>query len=254
MLRFHPYFRLAALTALLTAMLFILVSVVARAAAPEFLLAEAVRSACIDGPPPQAHCAPERNAEIRAMAEQLYVVGEDILACQAVPEACAEWIPMQHRRHIAESSAKLPAWLSWWVVAQASRESGFRSEPCLGGGAPGCGDRGKSHGPLQLQDHFVKSWAQWYDGAILDRLDPTSAARALLLKVAWSFSRQIERHCGKGFSVHHRFRLAAARVGRGPVKLSRLQRCDFWINSRKGRVQTAGITVVWGSQWFDNDG
>lgn len=128
-------------------------------------------------------------------------------------------------------------------MAQACRESNFRRDSV--------GDKGRSIGPLQLQQWAVDYWRR-VEGETLDRTDPMTSARALLRVVAWSYWSRVEQVCGPSKDALDRFRKAAARVGRGPLKPSRTQRCDFWVWSRDHQEwrETAGIPTVWARRWM----
>lgn len=77
-MNFNPYHRLAAMIGTLVTLVTVLLwTVTARAGAPEALLANAVRCACITVPD-RATCAAERGDDIREMAEELYAVGLEL--------------------------------------------------------------------------------------------------------------------------------------------------------------------------------
>lgn len=215
---FNPYHRITAMLATLVTLVTVLLwTVTARGAAPEALLANAVRCACITDPDPG--CAAERGDEVRKMAAELYAVGLDLTE--------------EH---------ELPPWAAWWPVAQACRESNFRRDAV--------GDEGRSIGPLQAQQWLVDYWLR-KTGTTLDRTDPSTTARALLQVVAWSYWSRADQVCGPSASRLMRFRLAAARVGRGPLKPSGSKRCDFWVWSMEHQEwrETAGIPAVWAKRW-----
>jgi hypothetical protein len=191
-------------------------------AAPQPLLDNAVRCACLERPiKERATCAVERGPEVRKMASELYEVGQELT--------------LEHG---------LPPWAAWWPVAQACRESQFRRYAI--------GDKGKSVGALQLQGWAVERYLN-KTGKVLDRTDVRDSAWTLLGAVAWSYHERVVRQCPKfrGKSDLLRFRMAAARVGRGPLKAGR-QRCDFWVWSMEHQAwrETAGITAEWARKWM----
>lgn len=191
-------------------------------AAPAPLLENAVRCACLERPVAEREqCARERGPEVRQMATELYKVGQELT--------------LEHG---------LPPWAAWWPVAQACRESFFKRYEI--------GDKGRSVGALQVQQWLVEH-VRKKTGEPLDRTDHVATARALLGVVAWSYHERVVRQCPKFKHASDllRFRMAAARVGRGPLKAGH-QRCDFWVWSmgQQKWVETAGVTVEWARKWM----
>jgi hypothetical protein len=183
--------------------------------APPALVDNALRVAC-----PAGVCDDARRAEVAELTRRWH------------------WVGLWY----VENTPRMPAYMAWWLPAQAFRESSS--------GKALVGDNGRAVGHFHLWPWSERYWAR-VTGRKLDRMDPDESARVLMHAVAASFVMTTPRACGR-MSVHRRARLAAARVGRGPRKSTGEPRCDFrfWSHGRGDWVDLAGVTVRWARNWW----